>query len=101
MRDGRIFLPTVIMISLLVITSMISNASATSNWVTSDKLPNVRHTVNNPGSVKICGDHKCSPFENMKKSLEEVKKQNQAPGFIKKSYFPSSQAYHMSRSLAI
>ena len=60
--------------------STITNASATSGWIKSDILPYVRHTVSNPGSIKICGDHKCSPFENMKKPIEYMQKQNQITG---------------------
>lgn len=64
--------------SLIMISSTVTGASATNGWVKSDILPYVRHTVSNPGSVKICGDHKCSPFENAKKPLQYMQKQSQA-----------------------
>lgn len=65
------------MVSLVMISSTVTGASATKGWVKSDILPYVRHTVSNPGSVKICGDHKCGPFENAKKSLQDIQKQSQ------------------------
>jgi hypothetical protein len=60
---------------------MISSASATNAWVQSNHMPYVRHTASNPGSVKICGDHICKPFENSKK-LSQVT-QNHRTQFIK------------------
>ena len=66
------------MVSLLVISSTITSASATKGWVKSDNPPQLRHTANNPGSTKICGDHICTPFENMKKSLQNIPKQSQS-----------------------
>ena len=67
------------MVSLLVISSTITSASATKGgWVKSDNPPQLRHTANNPGSTKICGDHICTPFENVKKSLQNIPKQSQS-----------------------
>lgn len=62
-------------VSLVMISSTVTSASATNGWVKSDSPPYVRHTVSNPGSIKICGDHKCIPFENTKKSLQDIQKQ--------------------------
>jgi phosphoribosyl-dephospho-CoA transferase len=55
---------------------MITNASATNSWIKSENLPFVSHTANNPGNIKICGDHKCGPFEDIKKSLQDKLKRN-------------------------
>jgi len=55
----------------LLVSCTITGAYATNDWVKSEKLPTVRHTATNPGSVKICGDHKCGPFEDMKKALQD------------------------------
>ena len=74
------------MVSLLVIASTVTSASATKGWIKSDNPPQVRHTANNPGSAKICGDHICSPFENMKKSLQNIQKQNLAIHLINQSH---------------
>jgi hypothetical protein len=71
--------------SLLVISSAITGASATKGWIKSEILPSVRHTANNPGNIKICGDHKCSPFEDMKKSLHDKLKQNQSVNVLIKN----------------
>lgn len=62
---------------------MISSASATSAWAKSDQLPYVRHTASNPGSIKICGDHICKPFENSKKSQPI---QNGGTQFVKQDH---------------
>jgi len=70
----------------LVISSTVTSASATNGWVKSDSLPYVRHTVSNPGSIKICGDHKCSTFENTKKLLRDMQKQNQLVHSINQSH---------------
>ncbi|MDE1770254.1 MAG: hypothetical protein KGI28_06870 [Thaumarchaeota archaeon] len=64
--------------SLLVISSTITNASATNGWAKSENPPQIRHTATNPGSTKICGDHICGPFENMKKPLQNITKQSQS-----------------------
>ena len=74
------------MVSLLVISSTITSASATKGWVKSDNPPQLRHTANNPGSTKICGDHICGPFENVKKSLQSIPKQNQSIHLINQSH---------------
>ncbi|MGB9125047.1 MAG: hypothetical protein WA833_09155 [Nitrosotalea sp.] len=55
--------------SLLLVSCTITDASA-KGWAKSDKLPPVRYTATHPGSIKICGDHKCAPFENITKSLQ-------------------------------
>ena len=55
--------------SVLLVSCTITDASA-KGWTKSEKLPPVRHTATNPGSVKICGDHKCAPFEDATKSLQ-------------------------------
>ncbi|MDR3781834.1 MAG: hypothetical protein P4K92_00780 [Candidatus Nitrosotalea sp.] len=57
-----------VLVSLLLVSCTITDASA-KGWAKSEHLPTVRHTAINPGSVKICGDHKCGPFEDMTKSL--------------------------------
>jgi hypothetical protein len=38
--------------------------------------PLLPHTASNPGSINICGDHKCGPFEDMQKPLQDILKQN-------------------------
>lgn len=75
-----------LMFSLVMIYSTVTEASATNAWVKSDILPYVRHTANNPGSVKICGDHKCSPFENAKKPLQDTLKQGKGIHSINQNY---------------
>jgi hypothetical protein len=72
-------------VSVLVISSTITSASATSGWMKSNNPPSVRHTASNPGSTKICGYHKCAPFEDMRKSLEEIVKQNQILHVLKQT----------------
>jgi hypothetical protein len=67
----------VFVVSLLIISSTITSASATSTWMKSEILPPVPYTATNPGSTKICGDHKCGPFEDVHKSLQNMLKQNQ------------------------
>jgi hypothetical protein len=61
----------------MLLSCTITGAYATNDWLKSEKLPTVRHTATNPGSVKICGDHKCGPFEDMKKALLDLLKKNQ------------------------
>lgn len=51
---------------------MISSASATNGWMQSDHPPYVRHTATNPGNIKICGNHICKPFENVKNSPQVI-----------------------------
>jgi hypothetical protein len=63
-------------VALLVISSTITRASATPTWIKSEILPPVPYTASNPGSTKICGDHKCGPFEEVHKSLQDMLKQN-------------------------
>ena len=62
---------------------MVSGASASSAWTQPDHLPNVRHTASNPGSIKICGDHICKPFEDSKKSQVI---QNTGTQFVKQNH---------------
>jgi hypothetical protein len=73
-----------VLFSLLAISSTtISEASATKGWVTSDHGPFAPLAAIDPGSTKICGDHKCGPFEDEKKSLEDKLKQNPPQVIIK------------------
>ena len=65
-------------VSLLVISSTITSASATNGWAKDNNPPQIRHTAINPGSTKICGNHICGPFENMKKSFQNIPKQSQS-----------------------
>ena len=69
--------------SIILLSSAFSSASATSAWTQSDHLPYVRHTASNPGSVKICGDHICKPFENSKKPQVI---QNSGTQFVKQNH---------------
>ncbi len=55
-----------IAITLIILVPMISGASASNTWTKSEHPPYVRHTATNPGSVKICGNHICAPFETTK-----------------------------------
>lgn len=75
--------------SIIVITSTVSNASATSGWVQSVHPPNVRHTAVNPGNIKICGNHICAPFENFSK-LSKLTQNHE-------SYFVSQNTYHTTK----
>ena len=76
MRKSLVLL-TLVVVPLLV-SCTITGAYATNDWLKSEKTPTVRHTATNPGSVKICGDHKCVPFEDMKKALQDILKKNQS-----------------------
>lgn len=87
------FVLTIFTVSLLVISSTVTSASATKGWIKSDNPPQVRHTANNPGSTKICGDHICSPFENLKKSLQNIQKQNQTIHLINQSHTKIEKTY--------
>jgi hypothetical protein len=69
--------------SIILLSSVMSSASATNSWTQSDHLPYVRHTASNPGSIKICGDHICKPFENPKKPQLA---QNSETPFVKQNY---------------
>jgi hypothetical protein len=67
------FLVSVVL--LLVVSSTIASASA-KGWEQSETPPLLPHTAANPGSVNICGDHKCGPFEDGQKPLQDILKQN-------------------------
>jgi hypothetical protein len=67
-----------VLLSLLVIPCTVTGASATKGWVRSDNGAFVPCTVDDPVCTKICGDHKCAPFENTNKSLQDKLKQNQS-----------------------
>lgn len=65
-------------------SSIMSNASATKGWVTSNYDKDYHHTAVNPGHARICGDHICASFEHyVKNLLWDMKKQNQTDHFIK------------------
>lgn len=70
--DIRSFLLPVIL--LLVVSSTIASASA-KGWEQSETPPLLPHTASNPGSIPICGDHECGPFEDVQKPLQEILKQ--------------------------
>lgn len=74
---------------------MISSASATNSWVQSVHPPSVRHTASNPGSVKICGDHICKPFENSKKPQVV---QNNGTKFVKQNHSTIDKAFNKTIS---
>jgi hypothetical protein len=58
-----------VLVSLLLVSCTITDASA-KGWAKSEKPSTIQHTAIHPGSVKICGDHKCGPFEDMTKILK-------------------------------
>ena len=72
----KIHLLTIVMVTMLAgsLTTTL-DVSATKGWTKADNPPSIRHTASNPGSTKICGDHKCAPFEDAKKSFQNILKQ--------------------------
>lgn len=78
-------------LSTILITSMISSASATTGWVQSIHPPNIRHTAANPGNIKICGNHICAPFENFNK-LSQVTQNHE-------SYFTKQNSPTVTKTL--
>ena len=76
--NGQISFLAILVTSLLVISSTVTTVYATTGWITSTNPPQVRHTATNPGSIKICGDHICAPFEKMNKQLQEIQKKSKA-----------------------
>ena len=76
----------IIFVVLLLSSSLVVNpAHATKEWVTNPNPKMSHHTSNQIGKTKICGDHKCTPFEyqSMQKALYEAQKKN-IPYFFSK-----------------
>lgn len=79
-------------------SSPITSAFATKGWIKNDNPPQMRHTANNPGSTKICGDHICAPFENMKKPLQNISKENQSIHITNQSYIKVEKTHNSTIS---
>ena len=70
---------TIIVIATAMLTfSSEAKTYASTSWTTIPNSGYSHPTVNNPGNVKICGDHKCAPFEyeKMQKSIQKVDTKN-------------------------
>jgi hypothetical protein len=69
----------IIFVVLLLSSSLVVNpAHATKGWVTNPNTKLSHHALNQIGKAKICGDHKCAPyeFEKMQKALYDAQKKN-------------------------
>ena len=72
---------------LLISSSLAVNTAHATTWMTNVN-PKLSHsTLNQMGKTKICGDHKCAPFEyaKMQKTLYDAQRKNQASHFLKQT----------------
>jgi len=74
----------IIVMAIVMLTfSATAKTYASTSWTTVPNSGYSHPTGNNPGNVKICGDHKCAPFEyeKMQKSIQgvDIKKLAQTP----------------------
>ena len=78
-------LAIVFVVLLLSSSLVINSAFATKGWMTNPN-PKLSHNIwNQIGKTKICGDHKCAPFEyaKMQKALYDAQRKYQASHFLK------------------
>jgi len=78
----------IIFVVLLLSSSLVVNsAHAITGWATNANPKMSHHASNQIGKTKICGDHKCGPFEygKMQKTLYDTQRKNQASHFLKQN----------------
>jgi len=72
---------------LLISSSLAVNTAHATTWMTNVN-PKLSHsTLNQMGKTKICGDHKCAPFEyaKMQQALYDAQRKNQAAHVLKQN----------------
>jgi len=77
----------VVFVVLLLSSSFVINTAHATTWMTNVNPKLSHNTSNQIGKTKICGDHKCAPFEyaKMQKALEDAQRKNQAAHFLKQN----------------
>lgn len=75
----------IILVVLLSSSLVVNTAHATKGWMTNTNPKMSHNTANQIGMTKVCGDHKCAPYEyaKMQKVLYDTQKNNQAYHFFK------------------
>jgi hypothetical protein len=84
---GTNMLMSFFLVSLLVVSSTAVSAYATNDWLNSNHPPLLPTTASNTGigGIRICGDHKCGPFEDVQKSLQDKLQHHQSIDVLKQN----------------